>query len=250
MRRLGLFLAVAAASVAALGVPVHALPTAPGKPLEGVVIALDPGHQLGNSNPKFARNLAKTRFNGYIRKGCNTSGTATNSGFPEATFNWKVANYLAERLKANGATVRMTRTTNSWNDWGPCTWDRAAFGAKVDADFMVSIHADGSTSSGRGFFVIAPGRLPGYTNDIYSGSQKLAKSLIAGMSQAGAQKANYISTLLTWKDQTTLNMADVPTVIVELGNMRNRQDAARMQSAAGQREYARWLEAGILEYAG
>jgi N-acetylmuramoyl-L-alanine amidase len=62
------------------------LTAAPALPLSGTVIAIDPGHQLGNSNPRFASKLAKTKWNGTITKGCNTTGTATNGGFPEATF--------------------------------------------------------------------------------------------------------------------------------------------------------------------
>ena len=53
---------------------------APGE-LTGAVIAIDPGHQLGNSNPRFAGQMAQTRFNGKIVKGCNTTGTATNVGY-------------------------------------------------------------------------------------------------------------------------------------------------------------------------
>jgi N-acetylmuramoyl-L-alanine amidase len=44
---------------------------------------------------------------------------------------------------------------------------------------------------------------------------------------------------------STLNFSDVPTILVELGNMRNTSDAARMTSREGQKEYADWLLAGI-----
>ena len=48
--------------------------------LLGKIILLDPCHQLGISNPKFAKQLAQKKFNGTTVKGCNTTGTATNSG--------------------------------------------------------------------------------------------------------------------------------------------------------------------------
>lgn len=257
-RRLLVVLAAVAAGAALLGsapAAVGAVPpattSAPAAdgPLSGLTIALDPGHQLGNTNPRFARQLAQTRWNGTIRKGCNTSGTATNAGYPEATFTWRVAVRLKAELEALGATVPMTRTVNSYNAWGPCTWDRGKFGAKSGADFLVSIHADGAAPSGRGFFVIAPASLAGWTDDIARPSQRLARSLIRGMAAAGATRSTYVANqLFVWRDQNTLNFADVPTVIVELGNMRNAAEAARMSSTAGQRQYAQWLLAGIREY--
>jgi N-acetylmuramoyl-L-alanine amidase len=232
-------------------VPATPAPTQPGAggPLSGLTIALDPGHQLGNANPRFASKLAQTRWNGTITKGCNTSGTATNGGFPEATFTWRVATRLKARLEALGATVPMTRTANSYDLWGPCTWNRGRFGARVGADFMVSIHADGSAPGGRGFFVIAPGSLKGWTDDIARPSQRLARAMIAGMAAAGAQRSTYISgSLLVWKDQNTLNFSDVPAVIVEVGNMRNSIDAGRMTRTSGQQQYADWLLAGIRRF--
>lgn len=252
--------AVCAAAVAALpagvaataapggGPAASAAPAADG-PLAGLTIALDPGHQLGNTNPRFARQMAQTRWNGTIRKGCNTSGTATNAGYPESAFTWRVAVRLKARLEALGASVPMTRTANSYDMWGPCTWDRGKFGARSGADFMVSIHADGSAPGGRGFFVIAPASLTGWTDDIARPSQRLARALIRGMAAAGATRSTYVANqLFVWRDQNTLNFADVPTVIVELGNMRNAAEAARMSTSSGQRQYADWLLAGIREY--
>jgi N-acetylmuramoyl-L-alanine amidase len=69
------------------------------------------------------------------------------------------------------------------------------------------------------------------------------------MTKAGAEQATYLSSPLSVRgDQTTLNFSDVPTVIVETGNMRNKVDAARMSTAQGQQQYAEWLAAGIDAY--
>lgn len=218
-------------------------------PLTGVVIAIDPGHQLGNSNPKFAAEMKQTKFNGTIVKSCNTTGTATNKGFPEATMNWRVANDLKRVLENQGARVHLTRTTNSSHAWGPCVWDRGAFGAKVKADLMVSIHGDGAKANGHGFHVIAPVKIKGWTADISAQSRALATSMIGGMKVAGVTPSTYLSNPLSVRsDQSTLNFSDVPAVIVELGNMRNKADAARMSSSAGQQFYARALAAGITKY--
>lgn len=229
----------------ALVAPVSAADT----PLAGRVIVIDPGHQLGNSNPRFARQIAATRFNGSIVKGCNTTGTATNAGLPEATFTWRVAKRLRSLLEEQGATVVLTRSSNSRDAWGPCTWDRARIGTEARADAMVSIHADGASPRGRGFHVIAPSSIVGWTTDMAKPSRRLARAMIRGMTRAGAEPATYLSSPLSVRaDQTTLNFSDVPTVIVETGNMRNSAEAARMSTARGQQQYAAWLAAGIQAY--
>ena len=220
-----------------------------GDALSGKVILLDPGHQLGNSNPKFAKQMAQKKFNGTTVKGCNTTGTATNSGYPEATFNWKVAKQLKKLLEARGAQVHLTRDTNSRNTWGPCVWDRAEKANKIGADVMINIHADGASSRSKGFFVLAPGLVKGWTEDVVKPGRKLANAMISGMTKAGAPPSNYISNQLMISTNTTgLNFSDVPTVTVELGNMRNASDARRMTSVAGQRKYATWLLSGLETY--
>ena len=240
---------VFALALAALGLAPAATaapaPTA-GRPLEGLVIALDPGHQLGNSNPAHFDELAQTHFNGYETKICNTSGTATNDGFPEATFTWNVALLVKEQLEALGADVRMTRHSNSWKKWGPCVNERGAFGAKVGADLMLSIHADGADSAGYGFFVMLPAVIKGWTDDISAKSIRLGKRFVTGMAAAGAPRSTYISgQIMITPTISTLNFSDVPVILVESGNMRNATEARRMSSAAGQQQYADWLVAGL-----
>jgi len=218
-------------------------------PLAGSVIVVDPGHQLGNSNPAFSSQMRQTRFNGTIVKSCNTTGTATNQGLPEATFTWRVSQQLKKLLEAQGARVELTRTSNSRNAWGPCVWDRGGFSAKIGGKLFVSVHGDGAPAKGRGFHVIAPGRIKGWTDDIAAGSQVLARSMIQGMEQAGATPTTYLSSPLSVRrDQSTLNFNSVPAVIVELGNMRNARDAAQMSSAVGVQQYAQQLAAGISRY--
>ena len=245
-----------AIAVAAVLVSVATLALAPSAsaqpgPLAGKVIVVDPGHQLGNANPKFAKYMAQTVFNGAITKACNTSGTATNGGFPEATFTWKVAKKLKRMLEAAGAKVIMTRSTNSYDAWGPCVWDRAKIANRAHADAMVSIHADGAAASSKGFFAMTPALIKGWTDDVVTKDRRLANAMIDGMKTAGAPPSNYIGgQLMVSRDTTSLNFSNVPTVTIETGNMRNSSDAARMTSAAGQRQYAKWLYAGLDNFFG
>ncbi len=220
------------------------------QPLDGRVVVLDPGHQLGNHN--FPRQINRPVPAGGFRKPCNTTGTATNRGYPEATFVWQVSLIVRQRLEALGARVVLTRQTNSQRAWGPCVDVRGRAGNRIDADLKLSIHADGSHAAGaRGFHVIAPADRPGWTHDIFRTSRQLAGDLLAGLRAGGFVPANYVAGgdgLDVRGDLATLNLSDVPVAMVELGNMRNAGEARRMTSASGRSAYAEALVAGVRRY--
>jgi N-acetylmuramoyl-L-alanine amidase len=151
---------------------------------------------------------------------------------------------------ALGATVQMTRTANSYDLWGPCVDKRGEFGAKVHADVEISLHGDGAAAHTHGFFVIRPGKVPGYTDDIRKPSHVFAKAVHAGLLGAGFTSSTAYGGdgYDVRRDLGTLNMADVPTVMVELGNMRNAGDARCMTSKACRHHYADGLAGGIRGY--
>ena len=96
-----MLLALATSAVADVA-PTDAAHPAPrrsaaGGPLAGRVVVLDPGHQLGNHH--FPGEINRLVPAGGFRKPCNTTGTATNGGYPEATFAWDVTLRLRERLR-------------------------------------------------------------------------------------------------------------------------------------------------------
>ncbi len=241
-------LAVLLAGAVLAGSPSAGRTVAAPLPLAGVVIAVDPGHNGGNS--AHAARIARTVFIGNRRVPCNKVGTTTLRGYPEHRFNFAVALRVKARLEALGATVRLTRTSDT--GVGPCVDVRGRFGAKVHAALTVSIHADGAASSHRGFFVMRPGLVRGYTDDIVGRSATLARAVRSGLRGVGLPIANYYATagIVTRIDLGTLNMSDVPVVEVELGNMKNASDAARMTSAGGRDRYAAGLVAGIRLYLG
>lgn len=228
---------------AGAAVPSTAYPVAVEElPLAGRIIVLDPGHQLGNRNFPSETN-ALVPAGGYD-KPCNTTGTATNSGYPEATFNFRVAQKVRKRLERLGARVIMTRKTNRDDRWGPCIDRRGRRGNKVDADLKISIHADGGSASGSGFHVIAPIDRAPWTDDIFGPSRRLARTLRAALVDKGFARADYIAGgdgLDFRGDLGTLNLSNVPTVMLESGNMRNAGDAATMTTKAGRKRYARAL---------
>lgn len=238
-----LVVAILVAGALIVGSPSVGRTDAADPPLAGIVVVVDPGHNGGNAAHRTQINRKVWIGNG--RKACNTVGTSTVSGYPEHRFTFAVALRVKARLEALGATVFLTRTANT--GVGPCVDVRGKFGAKMLADLTVSIHGDGSISSHRGFFVMKPGLVPGYTDDIRARSATLAVAVRNGLKSARLPVANYYARngIVTRTDLGTLNMSDVPVVMVELGNMKNRVDAARMKAAAGRDRYAVGLVAGI-----
>ena len=122
------------------------------------------------------------------------------------------------------------------------------------ADAKISVHGDGSYTAGaRGFHVIAPTDRRPWTHDIYHSSKRLAVDTRAALKGKGIPVANYIAGgdgLDFRSDLGTLNLSDVPTVMVELGNMLNRRDAHRMTTAKGRATYARALARGAASFLG
>ena len=221
------------------------------KPLAGKVVVLDPGHQLGNHN--YPSQINHQVQAGGFTKPCNTTGTSTNGGYPEATMAWRVAKLVQKRLRQLGATVRLTRHSNRQDRWGPCVDTRGRAGNRISADLKLSIHGDGSYTAGaRGFHVIAPTDRRPWTHDIYRSSRRLAIDTRAALRHRRLPVANYIAGgdgLDFRSDLGTLNLSNVPTVMVELGNMRNRTDARRMTSASGRLRYARGLVGAVRRFA-
>jgi N-acetylmuramoyl-L-alanine amidase len=254
-------LAAALVATVALGAPAsaaHDHRTSPEQavgisaPLAGRTVLIDPGHQLGNHNyPSEINRLVPA---GGFEKPCNTTGTATDGGYPEATFTWQVSRLLEHRLKALGATVRMSRHSNREDRWGPCVDVRGRDGNALPVDLKISIHGDGSYAPGaHGFHVIAPVDRRPWTHDIFRSSRRLAKDTRAALRRRGLPVANYIAGgdgLDFRSDLATLNLSDVPTVMVELGNMRSPTDAATMTSPSGRASYARGLAKAVRVFLG
>jgi N-acetylmuramoyl-L-alanine amidase len=217
--------------------------------LAGKVIVIDPGHDGGNfTHTAEIDRLVDAGFG--ERKACNTTGTETNAGYTEAAYTFDVATRLAAVLRARGAKVVMTRTSNS--GWGPCINQRAAIGNAAHADAVLSIHGDGNLATGaRGFQIIVATRMMGGTA-IQRASQHLADD-VRGAFRAGTGMpySNYNGggTAETHRsDIGGLNLSTRPAVMIETGNMRSSVDAALMSSATFRQREAVALAAGLAAY--
>ena len=234
-------------ATAALAASLVAATGAPAPPLTGIVVNVDPGHNPGNA--AHASQVNRIVARGPIRKACDTTGTATNAGYPEWRFTGQLATRVARRLRLQGATVTFTRA-NGVPAWGPCVTTRADLGNR--ANVSISLHADGAPAGVRGFHVIRPGFVRGWTGDISTRSLALATQVRDGLRalRGGIPPSTYAGRdgIDVRTDLGGLTLSDVPKVMVEHGNMRNGTDARLLASPAEQERIAAALTAAIVRW--
>jgi len=214
--------------------------------LVGEVVGIDPGHNGANgADPAY---IDRPVWNGTGFEPCDTTGTSTDSGYAEAAFNFDVATRLAAILRSYGATVVLTRSSNS--GVGPCVTTRAAIIDGARADVAVDIHADGGPPGGRGETVLEP--VPVGPNDaVVAGSDQLAVIIRNAFSTAtGEPFSDYygVAGLQPRSDLAGLNLTTVPKVLIETANMRNGTDAALTESPVWRQSAAVGLSRGLSQF--
>lgn len=177
--------------------------------LSGIKICVDPGH--GGSDPGAV---------GYV---------------VEKDINLAVALKLAELLKADKATVVLTRS----GDYDVSLEERVAIANSAGCHVFVSIHSNAATSSSaRGFEVYYYyGSSSGYQLASLIYNEVLALVSIPGR---GVFEAGFYVLKYTY----------MPAVLVELGFVTNYYDAALLKDNASQWKYAYGILYGIQRYFG
>jgi N-acetylmuramoyl-L-alanine amidase len=207
--------------------------------IAGRIVFLDPGHN-GANDASISRQVPTGRGG---TKDCQASGTSTNDGYPEHTFNWETVLRIRQELTALGVRTAMSRGNDT--ALGPCVDERAAMANAIHPDAIVSIHADGGPATGRGFHV-------NYSSPPLNAAQsgpsiQFAQTMRDQLQAAGLLPANYIGQggLYPRSDLTGLNLAQYPSILVEMGNMKNPADAALIESPDGRQKYADAVVRGI-----
>jgi len=160
-------------------------------------------------------------------------GASSVLGFYEKGINLAVARKVARLLEQRGLRVKMTRTA----DYSVELEDRVAIANNLDADLFVSIHSDSFPKSSRRGFTV-------YIANSASSSSRQAASAIArsmsgtGLNSFGVQTAGY----------HVLTGTRGPAVLVELGYLSNRSEAALLRSSSFQNRLAQAVADGISDY--
>lgn len=164
--------------------------------------------------------------------GGNDVGALSNSNKYEKTYTLKTADAIAKKLKAAGANVVLTRSSDKFVDLAP----RPALSNKLRADAFISIHFDSSAQSNQA---------SGTTTYYYSNSKdtSLANALnnqikSLPLTNRGVEYGNY----------QVLRDNERPSVLLEMGYINSDQDFNYISSSSYQEKVADAVYAGLQNY--
>lgn len=202
------------------------------------LIVLDPGHQ------KYQNTATEPLAPGSSElKMKVTSGTAGTYSGSEYQLNLIVSKKLKKVLQKKNYRVLMTRTTNHVNISNK---ERAEIANKANADALIHIHANSSTSSSAsGILTICPTKSSPYCQSIYKKSRRLSASILEHMQQKTGTSKGHI-----WETDTMtgINWSRVPVTIVELGYQSNPTEDRLLATDAYQDKLVLGMAAGLDEY--
>lgn len=232
---------VVAAVLTAAGLPVPVAHAAPGS-VAGMIVFLDPGHN-GANDASMTRQVPTGRGG---TKDCQASGTSTGDGYAEHAFAWDTTLRLRAALSALGVRTAMSRGND--DQVGPCVDERAAMANALQPNAVVSIHGDGGPATGRGFHVLYSS--PPLNSAQAGPSVQFARMMRDQLAAAGIPPSTYIGTdgLNPRSDIAGLNLAQYPSILVELGNMKNPVDSNLMESLEGRQKYAAAVANGVVAF--
>lgn len=182
------------------------------KPLSGITIMLDPGHGGSDSGAIGPLGLA----------------------YPEKTINLNTALKLRDELEALGAKVLMTRT----KDVTLSLTERLDASRKVRPDMFLSIHANSMADN------VDISKIDGFSAHYKEALAKPLSEILLkyaaeiGRTKKGVRYNNFYVVRGTW----------APSMLIECGFVPNPHEFELLASQEDQRNLAKSLAAGIIEY--
>jgi N-acetylmuramoyl-L-alanine amidase len=226
----------AAAWPAVAKMPSSAAP-APSVDATAFVVCIDAGHQA-HANLHLEPIGPGSKTKKYKVAG-GTSGRVTHA--PESVIDLRVALRLREALTAAGITVVMVRTKQNVNIPNS---KRAIIGNDAHADLTVRIHCDGTARSIHGILMLVPKRNR-WTGPIVSASARASRAILsATLAATGARSRGTTPR----SDMSGFNWSLVPSVIIEMGNMKNATEDRLLSNAAYEQKLAEGIARGVLAY--
>ncbi|MDR1822019.1 MAG: N-acetylmuramoyl-L-alanine amidase, partial [Oscillospiraceae bacterium] len=209
------------------------------KPLSGIKIGVDAGHQgkgnYGTEPNAPGSSVMKTKVSS------GTQGRFTR--VPEYEVNLAVALLLEQKLTALGAQVVMTRRTN---DIDISNVERTLLINDAGVDLSIKIHADGSENPAvEGAWMLIPAN--SVTAAINEQSKAAAEIILAEfVAETGAKNRG----LQPRTDITGFNWSTVPVVLVEMGYMTNEKEDRLLATDEYREKCAQGLTNGVLAWFG
>ncbi len=203
------------------------------------VVVIDPGYQLKADMGKepIGPGASKETYN-------MLSGEKNKSAdYTECEMNLQIAFKLQKMLEKDGYTVILTRTANDVNISNS---GRAMIANMADADIFVEITALGVYSKAdSGVEVICQSDDNPYNYGNYDKSRLLSDAVLGSTIQAtGSTKSQVIEE----DDVAIINWCAIPTTVVEVGSLLDKDDAEKLVTDDYQEDLAKGIAAGIESY--
>ena len=214
-------------------------PTPTPKPLEGVVIGIDPGHQLVyNPHPEpIAPGSKQTKQK--VAGGCR--GVKSRVYEYEVVLN--VGLYLRDMLDDLGATVVMTHDEL---DVDISNIERAEIFNDHNVDLGIRLHCNkASDKKTRGAFMLIP---TAKRTKHYDFNLRAAVTILDEYLKETGLPMRYKTGITERGDQTGFNWCTRPIINIEMGHLSNPDDDALLSTDEFQKTMAQGLCNGILRF--
>lgn len=204
------------------------------KPLTGVKIGIDPGHQAKGNNQKetVAPNSKKTK----PKVSSGTAGVKTR--IPEYKTTLEISLKLRDALVERGAEVYMTRETHDVNI---SNQERAKMMNALGVDLVLRIHCDGADNRSKHGIAVYCSK----SNAIAAESYRACEAILPAVCAVTGAKNNGI---VSNDNYTGQNWSTVPCLMVECGFASNPEEDVLLNTEDYQWKLAEGLTQGIIEY--
>ncbi|MDR6726162.1 N-acetylmuramoyl-L-alanine amidase [Paenibacillus amylolyticus] len=169
-----------------------------------------------------------------------TQGVQTKKA--EYQLNLEVAMMLENALAEDFDVVMVRRT----NDVDISNSERAMICNDAEADLMIRLHADGNENSQvKGMTFIYPSPENEYTKPVAEKSKDILEVVAQDIiSETGAKSRGIIPR----GDLTGFNWLKVPSILIEMGFMTNKEEDVLLSNAEYQRRIVAGIKKGLINY--
>jgi len=204
------------------------------KPLSGVKIGIDPGHQARGNNEKETIAPGSKKTKPKVSSG--TAGVKTR--IPEYKTTLEISLKLRDALVEQGAEVYLTRETHDVNI---SNQERAKMMNALGVDLVLRIHCDGAENRSKHGIALYCSK----SNSIAAESYRACEAILPAVCAVTGAKNNGI---ISNDNYTGQNWSTVPCLMVECGFASNPDEDELLNTEDYQWKLAEGLTQGIIDY--
>lgn len=207
-------------------------------PRSKITIFIDPGH--GKKADMSMEKVAPWSNIKMVKSAVGAVGSFSKT--PEYQINLEVGMKLNSLLLEKGYNVVMSKTSLEDN---PSGIERAEMGNKANARLAIRIHADSfKDRSIKGTSIFVPSPVNDDMKKISGESERCGEIIMNSLVERAGVKPREITKR---KDLTTFNWSRVPTILIEMGFLSNKEEDTLLNTEEYQEKIAKAIAEGIEE---